>query len=150
MWKLYLFLAYQDWFTFRYYLLRIAVSTASINTDDKRPLNHLVAITDGSHDNLQLPPIVDSCYSHSITLTDGPPPPYCLEAITNRAQDDLFTVSLPVENLTDHSLIIDPPPKIYRLKVQNKYIPLEYGTKIDRGTFDYTHFGKSMFNPNIN
>ena len=51
-----------------------------------------------------------------------------------------------MENLTDHSLIIEPPPKIYRLKVQNKYIPLDYVTKIDGGIFYYTHF---FFNPTI-
>ena len=54
-----------------------------------------------------------------------------------------------MNNLTAHSLIIGLPQKIYRLKVQNKYIPLYYGTKIDRGIFDYTHFGKSVFKPTI-
>ena len=47
-------------------------------------------------------------------------------------------------------MIIELPPKIYRPKVQNKYIPLNYGTKIDGGIFDYTHFGKYTFKPTIN
>ena len=55
-----------------------------------------------------------------------------------------------MNNLTAHLLIIEIPPNIYRLKVQNKYIPLDYGTKIDGGIFDYTHFGKYTFKPTIN
>ena len=51
--------------------------------------------------------------------------------------------------MTAHLLIIDLPPEIYKLKVQDKYIPLDYGTKIEGGIFDYTHFEKSMFNPTI-
>ena len=54
-----------------------------------------------------------------------------------------------MNNLTAHSLIIDITPKIYTLKVQNKYIPLDYGIKINGGIFDYNHFGKSMFKPTI-
>ena len=46
-------------------------------------------------------------------------------------------------------MIIELPPNIYRLKIQNKYIPLDYGTGIDGGIFDYTNFGKSMFKPTI-
>ena len=61
----------------------------------------------------------------------------------------MFPVSHPVDNLAAHSMIIELPPKIYRPKVQNKYIPLDYGTKIDGGIFDYTHFGKSMFKTTI-
>ena len=75
---------------------------------------------------MQLPPIRDSCHSHTIPCTEGALP-------------------LPVDNLTAHSLIIEVPPNIYRLKVQNKYIHLDYGTKINGGVFDYTHFVKSMF-----
>ena len=101
-------------------------STYTIN----KPLNYLVEVIDGSYDYLQLPSIRDSCHSHIIPCTEGPLP-------------------IPVNNLTAHSLIIEIPPKIYRLKVQNKYIPLDYGTKIDGGIFDYTHFGKSIFKPTI-
>ena len=54
-----------------------------------------------------------------------------------------------MNNLTAHLLIIEIPPNIYRLKVQNKYIPLDYGTKIDGGIFDYTHFVNSVFKPTI-
>ena len=96
----------------------------------KNPLNHVVSITDGSDDYLQLPLIRDSCHINIILFTEGPLP-------------------LPVNNLTAHSLIIDITPKIYTLKVQNKYIPLDYGIKINGGIFDYTHFGKSMFKPTI-
>ena len=46
-------------------------------------------------------------------------------------------------------MIIELPWKIYRLKVQNKYIPSDYGTEIDGCIFDYTHFRKSIFNPTI-
>ena len=54
-----------------------------------------------------------------------------------------------MDNLTAHSLIIEIPPKIYRIKVKNNYIPLNYGTEIDGDIFDYTHFGKYMFKPTI-
>ena len=101
-------------------------STQTINN----PPNHLVAIIYGSSDDLHLPPIRDSYHSHSIFCTEGPLP-------------------LPVNNPTAHSLIIELPPKIYRLKVQNKYITLDYGSKIDGGIFDYIHFRKSMFKPTI-
>ena len=102
---------------------------------------------DGSYDDLQLPPIGDLCQIHSIPHTDGPPPPNYLASITDGAHNDLFPVSLTVDNLTAHSLIIELPPNIYSLKVQNKYIPLEYCTKINGGIFDYNHFVKSMFKP---
>ena len=140
-----LFRAYQARFTFRYYLLRIAVSTASIKKTINDPLNHFVTIIYGSYDDFQLLPILESCHSHSIPCTEGPPPPDYLTVITEK--DDLFTVSIHVDNLSSHSLIIELPPNAYRLKVQNKYIPLDYGTEIYGGIFDYTHFGKSMFKP---
>ena len=68
----------------------------------KNPLNHLVAITDGSYDDFQLPLIGDSCHSHSIPHTKGPPPPDHLAAITDGSHYDFFPASLPVENLTAH------------------------------------------------
>ena len=54
-----------------------------------------------------------------------------------------------MDSLAAHSLIIELPPNIYRTKAQNKYILLDYGTEIDGGLFDYTHFGNSMFKPSI-
>ena len=54
-------------------------STQTINY----PLNHLVAIIDGSYDDFQLPPIRDSCHSHSIPFIESPPPPDYLVAITD-------------------------------------------------------------------
>ena len=54
-----------------------------------------------------------------------------------------------MDNLTAQSLIIEIPPNIYRLKVQNKYIHIGYGTKIDGGIFEYIHLGKSMFKQTI-
>ena len=78
------------------------------------PINHLIAITDSSYDHLQLPPTRDACHNHSIPRTEGP-------------------LLLPLKNLKSHSLIIELPQNIYRLKVQNKYIYLDYGIKIDGG-----------------
>ena len=43
--------------------------------------------------------------------------------------------------------MINIPPKIYRPKPENKYIPLDYGTEIDDGVFDYAHYGKTVFRP---
>ena len=43
--------------------------------------------------------------------------------------------------------IIDTPEMILRPKVQNRYIPFDYSYDIDDGSFDYTHYGKSVFNP---
>ena len=118
-------------------------STKTIN----EPLKNLVAIKDGSYDNFQVPPIWDSCYSHSIPRTEGPPPSDYLSPITGRAHDYLFPVSISVQNLTAYLLIVELPQKIYMFKFQDKYIPLDYVIDIDRGIFDYTHFGKSMCKP---
>ena len=54
-----------------------------------------------------------------------------------------------MDNLTAHLLIIEIPINIYRLKVQNKYIPLDYVTEMEGGILYYTHFRKFMFNPAI-
>ena len=45
--------------------------------------------------------------------------------------------------------IIDTPKMILRPKVQNRYIPFDYSDDIDDGSFDYTHYGKSVFNPKV-
>ena len=43
--------------------------------------------------------------------------------------------------------MIDTPKKIWRYKVQNWYIPLDYSDDIYDGSFDYNHCGKSVFRP---
>ena len=45
--------------------------------------------------------------------------------------------------------VIDVPPKIWRPKPVNRYIPIDYGTDIDDGMFDYSHYGKTVFRPTI-
>ena len=44
---------------------------------------------------------------------------------------------------------IEIPTKIWRPKVLNKYIPLEYSNDFDDGIFDYSHYGKAAFRPTI-
>jgi len=41
------------------------------------------------------------------------------------------------------------PPKIWRPKPQNRYIPLDYGDDVDEGVFEFAHFGKTVFRPKI-
>jgi len=41
------------------------------------------------------------------------------------------------------------PPKIWRLQPDNRYIPLDYGTKIDDGVFDYSHYGNMVYCPKL-
>ena len=43
----------------------------------------------------------------------------------------------------------DVPPKIWRLKAKNKYIPIDYGNNIDNGVFDYSHHGRAVFRPRV-
>ena len=43
--------------------------------------------------------------------------------------------------------MIDTPKQIYRHKVNNSYIPLNYWGGIDERSFDYTHYCKSVFKP---
>jgi len=43
--------------------------------------------------------------------------------------------------------VIEMPPKIWRPKPENKYIPLDYGTDIDDGVFDFSHYGHTDFRP---
>ena len=45
--------------------------------------------------------------------------------------------------------MIDNPNNIWRPKVQNRYIPLDYPDDIDKGLFDYTHYGKLVFKPKV-
>ena len=57
-----------------------------------------------------------------------------------------------VKTIFNHHLnipIIDTPEMILRPKVQNRYIPFDYSYDLDDGSFDYTHYGKSVFNPKV-
>jgi len=44
-------------------------------------------------------------------------------------------------------LIIELPPKVWRPKQQNKYIPLDYGDDIHDGHFDFKEYGNTVFRP---
>ena len=41
------------------------------------------------------------------------------------------------------------PKKIWRPKVKNLYIPIDYSDDIYNGFFDYTHYGKALFKPKV-
>ena len=43
--------------------------------------------------------------------------------------------------------MIDVPPKIWRPKPENKYVPLDYSTDIDEGAFNFSHHGNTVFRP---
>ena len=45
--------------------------------------------------------------------------------------------------------VIEVPPKFWRPKQVNKYVPLEYADDIKEGVFDFLHYGKTVFRPNI-
>ena len=45
--------------------------------------------------------------------------------------------------------MIDTPEKIWRPKVKNQYIPLDYSDDIDNGLFDYTHYCTAVFKPKV-
>ena len=45
--------------------------------------------------------------------------------------------------------MIYKPRKIWRSKVKNWYITLDYSDDIDDGFFDYTQYGKSLFKPKV-
>ena len=44
-------------------------------------------------------------------------------------------------------MIIELPPKVWRPKQQNKYIPLDYGDDIHDGHFDFKEYGNTVFRP---
>ena len=57
-----------------------------------------------------------------------------------------------VKTIFNHHLnipMIDTPKMIWRLKVHNWYIPLDYSDDIDDGSFDYHYYGKSIFRTNF-
>ena len=41
------------------------------------------------------------------------------------------------------------PPKIWRPKTLTRYISLDYGTDIDDGKFDYSHYGNTVLRPKL-
>ena len=43
--------------------------------------------------------------------------------------------------------IIEVPSKVWRPKVINKYIPVDYSDDIDDGIFDFEYYGKTFFRP---
>ena len=43
--------------------------------------------------------------------------------------------------------MITLPPKIWRPKPLNKYIPIDYAYDVDDGIFDYSFYGKTVFRP---
>ena len=45
--------------------------------------------------------------------------------------------------------MIDVPPKIWRPKAQNRYIPIDYDNDIDDGVFDYSHHRRAVFRPSV-
>ena len=57
----------------------------------------------------------------------------------------------PERHTTDRGSIhfIEVPPKLWRPKQVNKYVPLEYADDIEEGVFDFVHYGKTVFRPNI-
>ena len=46
-------------------------------------------------------------------------------------------------------LAIELPSRVWRPKVLNKYVPIDYSNDIDEGIFDYSHYGKADFSPNV-
>ena len=45
--------------------------------------------------------------------------------------------------------MIDAPEKIWRPKVKNGYIPIDYSDEIDDGLFDYINNGKAVLKPMV-
>ena len=45
--------------------------------------------------------------------------------------------------------MIKLPPKIWRPKPENKYIPVDYSDDIDEGVFDFSHHGRAVYRPKI-
>ena len=44
-------------------------------------------------------------------------------------------------------MMIQLPPKIWRPKPANKYVPVDYSDDIDEGVFDYSHHGNAVYRP---
>ena len=46
-------------------------------------------------------------------------------------------------------LAIDLTTKVWRPKVLNKYVPVDYSDDIDEGVFDYSRYSKTVFRPKL-
>ena len=46
-------------------------------------------------------------------------------------------------------MMIQLPPKIWRPKPENKYIPIDYSDDVDEGVFDFSHHGKVVYRPKV-
>ena len=46
-------------------------------------------------------------------------------------------------------MAIELPSKLWRPKLLNKYLPINYSDDIDKGVFDYSCYGKAFFRPNL-
>ena len=46
-------------------------------------------------------------------------------------------------------MVIEVPPKVWRHKVVNKYIPPDYADNIHEGIFDFAQYGKAVYRPRI-
>ena len=44
-------------------------------------------------------------------------------------------------------MTIQLPPKVWRPKAENKYIPIDYSDDIDKGLFDFSYNGKTVYRP---
>ena len=53
--------------------------------------------------------------------------------------------SIPVHGAYIYAITL--PPKVWRPKPSNKYIPVEYSDDIDDGVFDYSHHGHTVYRP---
>ena len=50
----------------------------------------------------------------------------------------------------DSLVVIEVPPKVWRPKVQNKYIPLDYTNDEDEGVIYFKQYGKAEYRPKKN
>ena len=44
-------------------------------------------------------------------------------------------------------LLIKITPKLWRPKMINKYVPVDYPNDVEEGVFDYKQYGKAVFRP---
>ena len=45
--------------------------------------------------------------------------------------------------------MIQLPPKIWKPKPENKYLPMDYSDDIDEGVFEFSHHGKAVYRPKV-
>ena len=55
----------------------------------------------------------------------------------------------PMPDLTPHTrtFVIDVPPKIWRPKPVDRYLPLDYANDIDDSVFEFEQYGKAICHP---